>query len=102
MEDWGGGWTFAPDYYPSGEDLFSLGSVADYGDYDNATNQKLIEATDDTNVSLTKWENYLAKQLPDVWQPNEAYTILETQKGLTGTTPQNVYTALTPENWRWK
>jgi peptide/nickel transport system substrate-binding protein len=102
LQNWGGGWTFAPDYYPSGEDLFSLGSEANYGDYNDATNQKLIEATDDTNVSLTTWENYLAKQLPDVWQPNQAYVLTEYNKNLTGVTPQNVFTGINPENWRWK
>ena len=102
LQNWGGGWTFAPDYYPSGEDLFSLGAVADYGDYNDATNQTLIEATDDTNVSLTKWENYLAKQLPDVWQPNQAYVLTEANKKLSGVFPQNVFTGIEPEAWRWK
>jgi peptide/nickel transport system substrate-binding protein len=102
LQNWGGGWTFAPDYYPSGEDLFSLGSVANYGDYNDATNQRLIEATDDTNVSLSTWENYLAKQLPDVFQPNQAYVLTEYNKNLKGVTPQNVFTGINPENWRWK
>ena len=97
LQNWGGGWTFAPDYYPSGEDLFELGSVANYGDYDNPTNQTLIAATDDTNVSLTSWENFLAKQLPDVWQPNQAYVLTESNKNLSGVTPQNVFTGITPE-----
>jgi peptide/nickel transport system substrate-binding protein len=102
LQNWGGGWTFAPDYYPSGEDLFSLGSEANYGDYNDAKNQSLIEATDDTNVSLTTWENYLAKQLPDVWQPAQAYVLTEYNKNLTGVTPQNVFTGIEPEDWRWK
>jgi peptide/nickel transport system substrate-binding protein len=102
LQNWGGGWTFAPDYYPSGEDLFELGSVANYGDYDNPTNQTLIAATDDTNVSLTSWENFLAKQLPDVWQPNQAYVLTEYNKNLTGVLPQNVFTGILPETWRWK
>jgi peptide/nickel transport system substrate-binding protein len=102
LQDWGGGWTYAPDYYPSGEDLFSLGAIADYGDYNDATNQKLIESTDNTNVPLTKWEDYVAKQLPDVWQANPAYVITEDQKGLSGVFPQNVFTGISPETWRWK
>jgi peptide/nickel transport system substrate-binding protein len=102
LQNWGGGWTFAPDYYPSGEDLFTLGSVADYGDYNDAQNAKLVTATDDTSTSLTEWENYLAKQLPDIWQPNQAYTLTEAQKGLTGVFPQNVFTGILPETWRWK
>ena len=102
LQNWGGGWTFAPDYYPSGEDLFDLGSVADYGDYNDANNAKLVTATDDTNTPLTTWENYLAKQLPDIWQPNQAYVLTEAQKGLSGVFPQNVFTGISPETWRWK
>jgi peptide/nickel transport system substrate-binding protein len=102
LQNWGGGWTFAPDYYPSGEDLFDLGSVADYGDYNDATNARLVTATDDTSAPLTTWENYLAKQLPDIWQPNQAYVLTEAQKGLSGVFPQNVFTGITPETWRWK
>jgi peptide/nickel transport system substrate-binding protein len=102
IQDWNGGWTFAPDYYPSGEDLFELGSEANYGDYSNAENQTLITQTIDTNESLTTWEDYLAKQVPDLLQPNEAYVITEYNKDLTGVVPQNPYTAITPEDWRWK
>jgi peptide/nickel transport system substrate-binding protein len=102
MQEWNGGWTFAPDYYPSGEELFQLGSEANYGDYSNAQNQTLIAATIDTNKSLTTWENYLAKQVPVFFQPNEAYQITEYNKNLTGVTPQSPFTGISPENWRWK
>jgi peptide/nickel transport system substrate-binding protein len=102
IQEWNGGWTFAPDYYPSGEDLFELGSEANYGDYNNAQNQTLINDTIDTNTPLTTWENYLAKQLPDFFQPNEAYSLTEYNKNLTGVTPQNPFTGIEPEDWRWK
>ena len=39
LQNWGGGWTFAPDYYPSGEELFQLGSEANYGDYNDYQEQ---------------------------------------------------------------
>ena len=51
---------------------------------------------------MTSWENYLAKQLPDVWQPNEAYVLTEANNKLSGVFPQNVFTGIEPENWRWK
>lgn len=101
FEDWGGGWVYAPDTYPSGEDLWGKGAAANYGSYYDATNQAMINATDFTNVTLTKWENYLAKQVPDVWQPNPASELTEVKKGLSGVTPQNVYWDLLPEQWRW-
>jgi peptide/nickel transport system substrate-binding protein len=102
MQNWAGGWTFAPDYYPSGEELFELGSAANYGDYNDATNQSLIQATINTNVSLFSWQNYLAKQVPVFFQPNEAYQLTEITKGLTGADKQNLFGALLPEAWRWK
>ena len=45
MGNWGGGWTFAPDYYPSGETLFLSGSGANSGGYTNAQNDSLINST---------------------------------------------------------
>ena len=36
MVNWGGGWTFVPDYAPTGETLFMSGSGANSGGYPNA------------------------------------------------------------------
>jgi peptide/nickel transport system substrate-binding protein len=102
MQNWAGGWTFAPDYYPSGEELFELGSAANYGDYNDATNQKDIEATINTNATLYKWEDYLATQVPVFFQPNLAYQLTEINKNLSGAANQNPFGALLPETWRWK
>ena len=38
MANWGGGWSFVPDYYPSGETLFLSGSGANSGGYCNPEN----------------------------------------------------------------
>jgi peptide/nickel transport system substrate-binding protein len=100
-EQWGGGWIFAPDTYPTGETLFGKGSTANYGSYFSAENETLISATISSGASLTKWENYLAKQLPVVFEPNPASSLTEINKKLKGVTPQNVYWDLNPENWRW-
>jgi peptide/nickel transport system substrate-binding protein len=102
LQNWGAGWVYAPDYYPTGEEIFETGAGSNSGSYDNAKNDALIKATDDTNVSLTTWENYLAEQLPVIFQPNYVTSITEIQKNLSGVTPQSVYWALNPENWRWK
>jgi peptide/nickel transport system substrate-binding protein len=101
MANWGGGWIFSPDSYPTGETLFGKGSEANYGSYYDAKNESLINATITTGTTLTTWENYLAKQLPVVFEPNPAYTLTEINKKLSGVTPQNVYTTIEPENWRW-
>jgi peptide/nickel transport system substrate-binding protein len=99
--DWGLGWTFAPDYYPSGETLFSSGSIANSSGYTNSTNDSLINQTlTNPNLqALYNWQDYLAKQLPLMWQPNGAYQITEVSSNLRGVLPQNPTLNITPENW---
>ena len=65
-------------------------------------NDANIKATNVTTVGLTTYENYLAKELPVIFQPNYATSLTEIQHGLNGVTPQNVYWQLNPESWRWK
>jgi peptide/nickel transport system substrate-binding protein len=101
MQNWGAGWVFAPDYYPTGEELFQSGAGSNSGNYSDATNDANIKATNVSNVSLTTYENYLAKNLPVVFQPNYVTEMTEIQKGLGGVTPQSPLWAINPENWRW-
>jgi peptide/nickel transport system substrate-binding protein len=101
LENWGAGWIFSPDYYPSGEAIFQTGAGSNSGSYTDATNDNLIKATNFKNVTLTAYENYLAKQLPVIYQPNFANPINEIQKTLKGATPLNAILNLTPENWRF-
>ena len=102
MGNWGGGWIFSPDYYPSGEDLFLSGSVANYGSYSNPENDQLIKDTlapTATNQTMYTWEKYLTQQVPVVFQPDFANPLLEVAKNLQGVTPLNVFTNITPEEW---
>jgi peptide/nickel transport system substrate-binding protein len=101
MANWGAGWIFSPDYYPSGEEIFQTGAGSNSGNYSDQVNDANIVATNNTDVSLTQYEDYLAQQLPVVWQPNYANPMNEIQKTLKGTQPANVLDALTPENWHW-
>ncbi len=68
--DWGGGWLYAPDYYPSGESLFQTGASSNTGGYTNATMDSLITASTLGSATLTAYENYAAKQLPVFFKPN--------------------------------
>ncbi|HUZ20973.1 MAG TPA: ABC transporter substrate-binding protein [Acidimicrobiales bacterium] len=98
---WGGGWIYAPDYYPTGELIFQTGAGSNVGSYSDPTNDSLIRATN-TKAGLTTlytWQNYLAKQLPFAWQPNEAYQLNEVQKSLAGVAAANPMLNLNPENW---
>ena len=101
MADWGGGWSFAPDYYPTGETLFSSGSAVNSGGYTNAQNDSMISQTLNTNslTPLFAWQNYLSPQLPYIWQPNGAYELSEIADNLRGVGPQNTTGNLNPEDW---
>jgi peptide/nickel transport system substrate-binding protein len=101
MGNWGGGWSFAPDYLPTGESLFESGAVANSGGYTDPTNDALIQKTLTTgNVqALYNWQDYLAPKLPMMWQPNGAYSLTEIANNLKGATPQSPTLAINPENW---
>jgi peptide/nickel transport system substrate-binding protein len=101
MENWGQGWSYGPDYYPTGESIFETGSNINEGSYSNATNDANINATHTvTGTSvLYKYENYLAQQLPVVWQPDPDFQISEISNKLTGVT-QSPLLNYTPEFWK--
>ncbi|MCU1492492.1 MAG: extracellular solute-binding protein family 5 [Acidimicrobiaceae bacterium] len=100
MENWGQGWSYGPDYYPTGESIFATGSGINEGSYSNTVNDANINATH--TVSGTKvldtYENYLASQLPDVWQPNPDFQVSEIRNTLKGVV-QSPLLNFTPEYW---
>ena len=87
LENWGTAGSTNPDHYPTGEQTFSTGAPSNAGSYSDATNDRLTVQTITTDVTLTKWENYLAKQLPVVWQPNTVTEMSEIQDNLRGVHP---------------
>ena len=101
LANWGSGWSFAPDYAPTGETLFKCGSIANAGGYCTSQNDSLINKTLTSNnpQDMYTWQNYLAYQLPVLWQPNSVYTLTEIVNNLKGVTPQSPTLALNPENW---
>jgi peptide/nickel transport system substrate-binding protein len=101
MANWGGGWSFVPDYYPTGETLFLSGSGANSGGYTNAENDNLIgqTLTSSSQSVLDNWQNYLSTQVPVVWQPNGAYEMTEVANNLRGVLPQSTTGNINPENW---
>lgn len=98
LENWGGGWIFAPDYFPSGESLFQTGASSNGGSYSDPQADTLIKATTQGNSDLAAYEDYVAKQLPVVWQPN-ALGVGEVSKKLQGVGPPNPLLTLNPETW---
>jgi len=98
--NWGGGWLYAPDYLPTGEEIFATGAGSNSGDYSNKTNDNLIVQTNQSTSAtvFSTWVDYLAKQLPVVWQP-AASTAVEIAKNLGGVLPVNALENLDPEYW---
>jgi peptide/nickel transport system substrate-binding protein len=101
MGNWGGGWTYVPDYYPSGETLFMTGAGSNASGYSNAQNDSMINATLTTNslTPMDQWQDFLAKQVPVIWQPNGAYQLTEVVNNLRGVIPQSTTLNINPENW---
>ena len=100
MENWGGGWTFGPNFEPTGETLFATDSGFNEGRYSDATNDANINAThsESGNSVIYKYENYLADQLPVIWQPAPDYQISVLSKSLKGVV-QSPEENFTPEDW---
>jgi peptide/nickel transport system substrate-binding protein len=105
LAEWGG-WTFSPNYLPTGDTLFLNGSANNAGGYNDATNNSLIAATLKARTpsafdsAMYQWEDYLAGQLPVVYMPNSA-SLIETIKGL-DIGPQNSALNITPEMWFYR
>lgn len=98
-----GGWTFAPDYLPTGDELFETGVPNNAGHYSNATDDHLIAASLAARTpaafdnAMWNWENWLTPQLPVAYEP-DAPTLVETINGLQ-IGPQNSALTIAPEDW---
>jgi peptide/nickel transport system substrate-binding protein len=67
---WGAGWIYAPDYYPSGETLFTTKGGFNPGGYSNPTMNTLINTTTYGTAKLTAYAKFAAQQLPVLYEPN--------------------------------
>jgi peptide/nickel transport system substrate-binding protein len=86
---WGGGWIYAPDYYPSGETLFAPGGGFNVGTYSNAKMTSAIKATTFGTASLAKYATLAATQLPVLYEPELGAVgeVVNTLKSKIGFTP---------------
>jgi peptide/nickel transport system substrate-binding protein len=101
MADWGGGWSFSPDYLPTGEELFLSTDPANSSGYSSPVNDSMIGQTlTSSNLQyMYSWQNYLSAQLPMIWQPNADYQLNEVADNLKGVTPLSTTLSINPENW---
>lgn len=100
LADWGEGWSYVPDYLPTGDELFGTGSGGNIGQYTSLANDALIKKTLQTPSlkAMYKWEDYLTKQLPVVLQPAAPAALEESISNLR-IGKQSPTLALTPEDW---
>ncbi|MGN6679607.1 MAG: ABC transporter substrate-binding protein [Streptosporangiaceae bacterium] len=100
MADWGQGWSYVPDYLPTGDELFQTGSVGNLGHYSNTRNDDLIKQTlVSSNMHLMwNWQNYLTGQLPVVFQPDAPAALVESVNNL-HIGKQSPTLAINPEDW---
>jgi peptide/nickel transport system substrate-binding protein len=104
MGNYGVGWTYLPDYYPTGDETFQTGAGANFGNYSNPTNDANILATETAPPAkslkaMMTYQNFLVKNLPVIWQPNPHYQITLVKSGLHGVLPQDPTLAINPEDW---
>jgi len=79
---WSGqSWTYEPNFYPSGEQMFLSGAASDWGAYDNPHMNALIEAEMTGMQPLSAFEQYAADQLPVLYMPN-LENLVETNRSL--------------------
>jgi peptide/nickel transport system substrate-binding protein len=94
-----GGWT--PFLDPVVSALFEPG-VLDAASYNDPTDNANITAAITGSGSpaiITRYENYLAQQVPVLWQPDPDYQISVISSNLHGATPQDPTLAINPEQW---
>jgi peptide/nickel transport system substrate-binding protein len=104
LANWGEGWSYVPDYLPTGDELFKTGSAGNLGHYSDYHDDQLIQASvqaSNPKTALTlmwKWEDYLTQQLPVMYEPAAPAALVETVDNLR-IGPLDPTLALAPETW---
>ena len=97
--NWGGGWIFSPDYYPSGELLFQTGASSNSGSYSDKTMDTLIKGTTVGNCGPQRVRGLRGEATCRSSGSRSRSTATEINKKLQGVTPLNALTNINPENW---
>jgi peptide/nickel transport system substrate-binding protein len=97
------GWTFGPDYLPTGGEIFGTGAGSNAGYYSDPTNDSNITATHTARTSsaeiaaLFKYEDYLTRQLPVLWMPISPLQLTMYKANLHGLNPQGIIDQVFPQ-----
>jgi peptide/nickel transport system substrate-binding protein len=101
------GWTFGPDYLPTGGEIFGTGAGSNAGYYSNATNDANIAATHTVTsksaevAAMFKYEDFLARQLPALWMPIPPVQLTMYKSTLHGVNPQGIIDQVFPQFYRF-
>ncbi len=75
LVNWGQGWTYVPDYFPTGGGLFSTNAAANYGSYSSQVMNHLVQETyqpgtpQQIQSRMNAYQHYAATNLPVIWLP---------------------------------
>ena len=103
LANWNFGWSYSPDYFPTGGEIFATGAASNGGDYSNPTNDGNIRATHTASTraaelqALFRYEDFLAVQLPAFWLPNIPFQFTMYKSNLHGVVPQDVFDIIYPQ-----
>jgi peptide/nickel transport system substrate-binding protein len=97
---WGGGWLYGVNPIPVGDQQFLCGAGANFGSYCDKTNDANIRAVQRQAGlgPMTRFQNYMARQLPVLWMPYRPAQLSMIKKTLKGV-QQSPILSLTPEDW---
>jgi peptide/nickel transport system substrate-binding protein len=85
LGQYGSAWVFAPDHYPSGEEIFQTGALGNVGSYSSARIDRLIRATTTVTsraaarAALNAYADAVRLQVPDFWQPSEMSSVVSAE-----------------------
>ncbi len=74
----GNGWTYEPDYYPTGGELFACNAASNGTGYCAGTMDRLIRNTylpgtaAQVSANMQAYQRYAIQQLPELWMPHYA------------------------------
>lgn len=100
MQFWAG-WSYEPDFYPTGDEIFATGAESNPGDYSNPENDQNIRLTETTTSpgAMYTYQDYLATQLPVIWEPNPS-EVVEVKRGFDiGPLSPNEGDGIAPWDW---
>lgn len=97
---WGGGWLYGVNPIPVGDQQFLCGAGSNFGQYCSTVNDANIHAVQHQAglAPMTRFENFMAQQLPVLWMPYRPYQLSMIKKTLHGV-QQSPILSLTPEDW---